>query len=166
MSDYNFDSSANQTIKGRFVQREVLACISDMADKLFDFDGDAYASYDEFSNFYRPVCECGEHDFTEEEDDDRACVHVCWCGKKYSEEEYEQLDTEPAEVYEWWIVTPWFGEKLKDRGEVVLERWSGWIWGRQCSGQSIQLDNVISEICYGMEILEGQAHDWSNQGVS
>lgn len=35
MKHYNYDSSKNQTIKGHFVQREVKACISDMAEYLF-----------------------------------------------------------------------------------------------------------------------------------
>lgn len=166
MEIYNFNSTVNQRIKGDFVRREVLACISDMAERLFDYDGEAYASYDEFSNFYRPVCsECGGHDFDIEEDDEGNTVHKCWCGQTYTDTEFADLDTEPAEIYEWWIVTPWFGDKLRDRGEVVLERWDGWIWGRQGSGQAVQLDSVVSEICYGMEILEGQAHDWSKQGV-
>lgn len=166
---YNFDSVANQKIKGQFVSREVLACISDMADHLFDWDGEKYASYDEFCNYYKKVCpECGNtYGFEEDENDDGETIWTCEnCNHILSEDEYENLDTEPDEIYEWWIVTPWFGEKLKDAGEVVLERYGGWIWGRCCSGQAISLDNVISEICCGMEILEGQSFDWSKQGVA
>ena len=65
------------------------------------------------------------------------------------------------EILEYWIVSPWLGEKLREKGEPVLERWGGWIWGRTCSGQAILLDNVISEICYEMEILEGQQYEWN-----
>ena len=81
------------------------------------------------------------------------CPH---CGAIHGEEP----ETEPQEIYEYWIVSPWLGEKLKDKGEPILERWGGWIWGRTCTGQAILLDNVISEICYEMGILDGQPHEW------
>lgn len=168
---YNYDSLANQRIKEQFVNREVVACISDMADHLFDWDGEKYASYDEFENFYVKCCpECGgTYGFTEDDRyDEDECedkrVHICEsCGHEFSEDEFEEMDTNPAEVYEWWIVTPWLGEKLKAEGEVVLDRWGGWIWGRQATGQAIMLDGVIDRICYNIGILEGQKYDWSEK---
>lgn len=168
MKEYNFNSPINQKIKGRFVEREVLACISDMADHLFSWDGDTYAAYDEFHNFFQKVCpECGSsYGFEEDGDDDGNIVYKCCsCEHAISENEYSELDDEPQEVYEWWIVTPWFGGKLKSHKEVVLERWGGWIWGRCCTGQAILLDGVISDICYEMEILDGQTHAWEKADV-
>ena len=55
------------------------------------------------------------------------------CGHVYTEEEYEYLDENPQEVYEWWAVTNWFGDKLKECGEVVIEGWGHWYWGRGCT---------------------------------
>ena len=149
MKHYDYNSSKNQTIKGQFVQREVYACISDMAEHLFSYEGDKYADWNEWENLYIARCpECGETvDYGVE------CPH---CGAIYEEEP----ETEPQEIYEYWIVSPWLGEKLRDKGEPVLERWSGWIWGRTCTGQAILLDSVISSICYDMGILEGQPHEW------
>lgn len=161
---YNYDSSNNQRIKSKFVNREVLACISDMADHLFGWDGESYASYDELENFYKPVCpECGSsYGFEKGENDEGETVWTCEnCCHKLSDDEHDCLDAEPQEVYEWWIVSTWFGEKLRDAGEVVLERSLGYIWGRCCTGQAILLDYVISKICDEMGILEGQEHDWS-----
>lgn len=165
---YDFNSSANQTIKSKFVDREVLACISDMAEYLFDWDGEKYASYDDLSNYYQPVCsECGDsYGFEKGENDEGETIWTCQnCDHVFTDWEHENLDTEPQEVYEWWIVSSWLGEKLKDHGEVVLERWGGWIWGRCTSGQAILLDDVISDICCEMGILEGQSYDWSKHGV-
>ena len=51
-------------------------------------------------------------------------------------------------IYEYWIVTPWLGKKLKDKGELVYETWGGWIWGRTCTGQPILLDSIISSTCH------------------
>lgn len=50
------------------------------------------------------------------------------------------------EVYEYWIVTPWFVEKLKAQGELVTEFFNLGIWGRQTTGQAIYADAVIDDI--------------------
>lgn len=194
MKNIDYDSPINQKIKGKLVSREVYACISDMADHLFDYDGEKYASFDEFSNMWLRRCpECGEVDCYEEIDLDEidiehaedgflcpicGCAHedeedarlCCWqpsntnpvvkctCGHICYEDD---MDEEPVEIYEYWIVSPWFGERLRNHGCVVLERWGGWIWGRQATGQAILLDNVVSEIAEEMKILDGQPYSWA-----
>jgi hypothetical protein len=70
------------------------------------------------------------------------------------------LESEQAEIYEWWAVSGWFAEKLKEKGECVITGYSNY-WGRCTTGQAILLDRVISEIAEEMEILEGQAHSWA-----
>ncbi len=50
------------------------------------------------------------------------------------------------EVFEYWAVTSWFAEKLKARGELVVEFFNLDIWGRQTTGQAISLDGVIDDI--------------------
>lgn len=165
---YDSNSSTNQRIMDSFVAREVLACISDLADYLIDYNGEKYASFDDFFKYYEKVCsECENTDgFEEDKNNESETIWRCnCCNQVLSNKCYEALDTEPREVFEWWIVTPWLGEKLKNNNEVVLERWGGWIWGRGCSGQAISLDPVISEICFNMEILEGQGEDWG-RGVA
>ena len=77
--------------------------------------------------------------------------------------EFEELETEPQEVYEWWIVSDFLYNKLKDHNEVVLTDGYLTFWGRSCSGQAILLDNVISEICNEMEILDGQKYSWADK---
>lgn len=53
----------------------------------------------------------------------------------------------PREAYEYWVVSDWMADELKERGYLVTE-WMGLtIWGRQCTGQAILLDYVISSIC-------------------
>lgn len=173
MKHYDYNSSRNQIIKERFVQREVMACISDMAEFLFGHDGPRYAYWDEWENLYVTRCpDCGEivdewkevdeNDVVHIESDDVAkeymdygvkCPH---CGAIHEEEP----EPEQQEIFEYWIVTPYLGEKLREKGEPVLRRYGGWIWGRTCTGQAIALDWVISSICYDMGILEGQPHEW------
>ena len=39
---------------------------------------------------------------------------------------------------EWWEVMEW--------GEIVIEQYGCYWWGRQCSGQAVYMDGVITEI--------------------
>jgi hypothetical protein len=58
----------------------------------------------------------------------------------------EDDDGNMPEVYEYYIVTPWFAEKLKAHGELVTEFFNLDIWGRQTSGQLVYMDAVIDDI--------------------
>lgn len=78
-------------------------------------------------------------------------------------QELEYQQERPQEVFEWWRVTNYLYEKLRNKGEVVLEGPNGYYWGRCCTGQAILLDGVISQICADNEILEGQEYDWSKR---
>ncbi|MDL2320111.1 hypothetical protein LJC45_03150 [Alistipes sp. OttesenSCG-928-B03] len=51
------------------------------------------------------------------------------------------------EVLEWWLVTEWLAEQLKEQGEVIIDDYGCYWWGRQTSGQAIYMDAVIAEIC-------------------
>ena len=71
--------------------------------------------------------------------------------EKYFEDLIELIGEEDdegnmAEVFEYWAVTSWFGEKLKAHGELVAEFFGLVIWGRQTSGQAIYVDAVIDDI--------------------
>lgn len=74
------------------------------------------------------------------------------------------VDDYRSEIYEHWIVTDYLARKLEDHGHKVMRDFFGMtIWCRPTTGQAILLDGVISEICAEMEILEGQANDWSKR---
>lgn len=159
----DIDSAVNQMIKDKLVRREVLVCVSDMAEHLFhwDDDGQHYATYEEWDNYYIPVCpECGEHvpaqaqaELTE--DEEKLFGGDAWKCPYCGHVEEIEPDAEPQEIYEYWIVTEWFGEKLKKLGEPVFERWGGWIWGRCTTGQAISIDYVVDQIAFDMKILDG-----------
>ena len=53
--------------------------------------------------------------------------------------------TEP-EIYEFWSVSDWLYNKLKEKGEIVFECLDFNVWGRQTTGQAIKLDDVIQKI--------------------
>jgi hypothetical protein len=60
-------------------------------------------------------------------------------------EEYD-IEPENVDVYEHWLVSDWFGERLRRKGETVVEILGMTIWGRTCTGQSISMDYVIEQI--------------------
>lgn len=62
------------------------------------------------------------------------------CQECYEENSY------PQEVLEWWLVAPWFGNKLSVEGEPVLSTEYGMWWGRCTTGQDVSLDYVIQKI--------------------
>lgn len=137
--------------------------VTDLDDSKFqnpDYDSDVPESVDPY---ICPVCGLTYPTLAQA----RACcesetVHVCQCcGAVYSDDEYDDLDTTPPEIFEWWAVSNWFGEKLKARGEVVLDCWGKSYWGRQTTGQAISLDFVIASIAKEMQILDGQLYSWA-----
>ena len=60
-------------------------------------------------------------------------------------EELENFD-EDTDVLEWWLVTPFMADMLKNNGEVILAAYDCYWWGRQTSGQGLSMDWVIQEI--------------------
>ena len=166
--EYRYDSCVNQDICGKLVNREVFCCMTSEMEYLLQHsydESDPLYSWDEVYECCtaKKCSECGEEDWFEEDDEGN---YICkGCGHKYSEEEYEELDVADPEIYEWWAVSNWFGEKLREHGEVVLDGWNKQIWGRQCTGQAILLDWVIEKIAYDMGILDGQEYDWNRQEV-
>ena len=51
-----------------------------------------------------------------------------------------------SEVLEWWLVTPYMAELLKEKGEVILSDYDCYWWGRTTSGQALYMGGVIQEI--------------------
>lgn len=156
----NHNSPRNQEIKRQFVEREVVTCISIMAEYILKKsweDNEAPFTWDDVENYYVPKCpECGDTNSIEEmENEDGEAIYKC----NYCEAEFdEKPEEEPQEVYEWWIVSSWLLGKLKEHGEVIIDHMN--IWGRCTTGQAILLDGIISDICEELEILEGQKHEW------
>ena len=166
----NFNSTANQNIKRKFVEREVFCCLTDMVEDLISAEKiDIYEHID-----YYGTLPNGDQ-YTELERDEKVeelqaeidNLHNVKDAERIEEleakiNELEDMDfDELPEVYEWWGVSKWLAEKLKEQGEVIIDDYLCDIWGRQTTGQAILLDSVISRICNDMEILEGQSNDWS-----
>ena len=175
----NWNSTKNQQIKERFVQREVLVCASYMMDELFKAGsynptGADLPQYEDITNYWTyseyygnfADFEGGTYEdlqteisrlenLIENEQDEDKITDI-----QAEIDELNDLESEPAEIYEWWIVTGWLAGKLEQQGQCVLEYGNLHFWGRQTTGQAILLDGVISRICEGLQILEGQPNEW------
>lgn len=162
--EYDFWSCKNQIIVSEFVDREVYCCMTSEVEYILSRDdSDAPFTWDDVDYEGDKMCdECGCTDFkTAINEDAENDVYICCaCGKEFTVDEYENLDSNYPEVYEWWAVSSWLGKKLAEKGMCVIDIWGKTYWGRQCTGQSIFLDGVMTDICYDMEILEGQTYEW------
>ena len=142
------NSIKSQDIKRRFVEREILMNMNYWVD---DYQNNNECWFDEFENLYKHKVESSG-----------TCKH---CEDKRADLNYDGYcadcaDWETQEILEYWAVTEFMYKALKERGDPVAEINNTYIWGRTCSGQSILLDSVISDICESMEILEGQKYEW------
>lgn len=58
----------------------------------------------------------------------------------------EHAQDNPAEVYEWWLVSRWLCDQLAAIGEVTINNGYGHFWGRTCTGQGLIMDGTLQQI--------------------
>jgi len=144
----NYNSTTNQEIKSKFVQREVLTCFSYEMEAVLNAEVEQIGSNKELpdrediENFYIPMSEFKDYGYE-------------------SAQEFVESGEDVHEILEWWIITDYLYRKLKEKGQPVLEWGNNYYWGRCTTGQAILLDHVISEICEDIQILEGQKYSWA-----
>ncbi len=123
----------------QFIDQEVFACQSSLVDEALKRE---LFSWDDVQNLYRPF------------DGMLIAPNVCYtCKGEYNALDSEtgqcsdcfEANQEPQEIFEWWLVSKWFAEKLLAAGEPVLENEYGRWWGRCTTGQSIEIDYVINK---------------------
>lgn len=115
---------------------------------------------DKDGDYICPFCGC----CNDTEQEARECcmgaedyVYQCSsCGKYFLE--LSDATEQENDIFEWRQVSSTLAHLLEEEGETIIEDED--IWGRGCTGQSISMDGVISNICYKLEILEGQKYEW------
>lgn len=129
-----------QEALGKFVEQEIYACQSTLVEEAFKKQ---LFTVDDIENMYRPF------------DGKLIKPSVCYRCKR----EYHCLDSEtgecetcfednqmPQEIFEWWLISPWFSKRLLLEGQPILDNDYGVWWGRCTTGQAIILDYVIQRI--------------------
>jgi len=169
----NENSVKNQEIKRKFIEREVLTCQSSLVEELINKE---IFQLEEIENFYKDNTKQIEKIEKLEEEKEKLEDQLKIYKENKQEEEIFQLEEiekieseieeleeeeeDPQEIFEWWLITEWLAQKLREKQEPILENEYGIWWGRTCTGQAILLDSVITEICSDLQILEGQKHEW------
>lgn len=150
------EESKKQDILGRLVERDIIMNASMLVDDLLEVNK---LSIDDIENYYTYHCiDDGEELENVGGDYPWQCPS---CGKVSASPEDDGMESEPREIFEWWFVTGFMFTDLKNHGEPVIDSPYGKLWGRCTTGQAIAMDGVIETIAKEMEILPGQAHDWS-----
>ena len=54
----------------------------------------------------------------------------------------------PQEIFEWYLVSDWFLDRLREINEPIIDNDYGEYWGRCCTGQSIYLDYNMQELAF------------------
>lgn len=143
----------------RVIQNEIYAVQSSLVEKLLK---DEIIPYDDIQNLYEYPEKIETHsDFRggseeqkQEEIDrlkqilvDEPNISEASVSEIESEiEGLENLESEPQEIYEWWLVSDWLKEKLLEQNEPILDSEYGTWWGRTSSGQQIIADGIIQKI--------------------
>jgi len=109
----NSNSNTNQSIKERFVSREVLTCFSYEMDEIM---AEGIVTYDDIENCYENVCpECRSDDIHYDEDGETWRCEDC-------DTLHDTPESRPVEIMEWWIVTDYLHKKLSEK---VNQFWNG-----------------------------------------
>lgn len=104
--------------------------------------------WDEVENFYLPQCPgCGSFvTVPPEEERDEDGAWKCEICKEYLDEDL--AEAQPQEILEWWHVTSYLADQLRELREPTLTDGQSHWWGRTCSGQAILLDGTMQEIVF------------------
>lgn len=151
---YGQDKEIDQAVE-RIIGQEVLCNQSYLVDALLSADFGTNTSdfldifyYEEIENLYPDPTDWD--------------VHKChdYCGDHGIDADGAENDVgewrdairenaEPAEIFEWWLVSPWLAHALRELHEPILAVHNGYggiWWGRTCTGQAIALDPTFYDI--------------------
>ena len=134
------NTKTQEQARDAFISREIYACQSGLIEEalkkeLFSMDeiDNLYGSFDG-THFSPAICTRCNNAFVLLDSQTGECLE---CFNDYQE---------PQEIFEWWLVSRWFGKKLLIEGEPIIDNGYGIWWGRTTTGQAISMDVVIQRI--------------------
>ena len=186
--DHN--SNTNQSIKAKLIEREVICSVNqtiqamsqlmheadneilrdhydDLTELLYQYDYESAAldvGWREWGDVDKSEFE--QHEFDTEDNPAFGYFNI-EDGSFTDADDWAELcddqgiETEPVEIFEFWHVTGWYADKLREQGQTVVDILDFTVWGRRTTGQAISLDHCTGVIAENMEILEGQKNEWS-----
>ena len=135
---FNLDNHDIQDITMRFIHPHILRNQSALINDLDKLEVAGFF-YEDIDNLY----------MTDEEIIKWHLDDIEIEGKEITAEDLDEFRYDnPKEIYEWYLVSDWFFDRLKEINEPILNNDYGEYWGRCCTGQAIYLDYVIQELAY------------------
>ena len=131
---FEMDNGIVQNITDEFIKPHIKYCQSHLIHDMEQKDIEGF-SLDYVENLYYSKKEILENYGNDEEE--------------MTEEEIEDLIYDnPKEIFEWYLISDWFLERLKEINEPYIENDYGDYWGRCCTGQAICLDYTVQKLAY------------------
>jgi len=137
---FNLDNHDIQDIAMRFIHPHILRNQSALVIQMQDLEVDGFLMWEDVENFYLTDEEILEHFEDEKEDEEMTQEEFI--------ENYRYEGCDEKEIFEWYLVSDWLIDKLREKNQPVIDNDYGEYWGRCCMGQSIYLDYVIQELAY------------------
>ena len=131
---FNLDNGIVQDITRKFIHPHILRNQHMLVTDMFDSD--------DIENLYMTDKEILENMGSYDEDmSDQELI-----------DEVRNKGEDIQEIFEWYLVSDWLLDRLREINEPVIDNDYGEYWGRCCTGQAICLD-------HNMQVL---AYEWAN----
>ena len=134
---FNLDNGIVQDITQKFIQDHIYRNQTALVITLQEKDVDGFY-FDDIENFYMSdeeiIQEYGA--YARPMTDEQVIEHVRDNGEDVNE------------VFEWYLVSDWFLDRLREINEPIIDNDYGEYWGRCGTGQAICLDHNIQELAY------------------
>lgn len=101
---------------------------------------------DHIENYYDESSETVEEYLIYSTDIDEATWQELDVHERLNLAQHEGFEAQPQEIYEWWLISDWLADKLREFEQPVLAVEYGTWWGRTTIGQAIKMDYVIRKI--------------------
>ena len=134
---FNLYNSTVQDITRKFITPHIYRNQSHLISHLQENEVSGF-TFDEIENLYYTDQEILENFGSFDED----------MSEQEKIDEVRNNCEDSKEVFEWWLVSNWFLNRLKEINEPIIDNDFGEYWGRGCTGQSIYLDYNIQELAF------------------
>ena len=135
----NLNNRIVQDITQKFIQDHIYRNQTALVITLQERDVSGFY-FDDIENLYmtdEEILEAHSYHFVKEEEQENFFI-----------ERVRDNGGDMNEIYEWYLVSDWFLDRLREINEPVIDNDYGEYWGRCATGQAICLDHNIQELAY------------------
>ena len=134
---FNLDCGTVQDITWEFIKPHIYRNQSSLITHLQENYVEGF-NFDDIENFYMSDEEILKYMGSYDEDmSDQELI-----------DEVRNNGEDMNEIFEWYLISDWFLDRLREINEPIIDNDYGEYWGRCCTGQSIYLDHNIQELAY------------------